>query len=120
MGKKVVWFSRHNIIPKQRAELEQIFGKDIEILIDTKPFSNADDVVGRFNAVGADEMVIVAPLSVIDAITKWGVKPLYAEMQAVKNGEDYDVIASGRKYRFDRFVRIKSVIIEKEELSEQS
>lgn len=36
-------------------------------------------------------------------------------MQVVE-GNDYDVVAAGRKYKFVKFVRIKSVTVEKEEL----
>jgi hypothetical protein len=115
MSKRIIWFSRHNPLPKQRQELKRLFGENAEILIDAQPFSTADDVVKRFHDAGADEMVIVAPLSVIDAITKRGIQPLFAEMEVVSCG-DYDVVAAGRKYKFVKFVRIKSILVEKEEL----
>lgn len=111
---KIMWFSRHEPIPKQIAELERLFG-DVEVVQDPNPFSGADDVVRRFRESGADEMVIVAPLTVIDQITKQGIQPLYAEMRLVEEGP-YDVDVNGRKFVFERFTRIKRVIVEKEEL----
>lgn len=112
---KIIWFSRHAPIPKQIAELKRLFGEEVEVVQDPNPFSGADDVVRRFRESGADEMVIVAPLTVIDQITKRGIQPLYAEMRLVEKGP-YDVDVNGRKFVFERFTRIKRVIVEKEEL----
>lgn len=114
---KIVWFSRHAPIPKQIDELKRVFGDNTEIIQDPNPFSTADDVVRRYKDLGANEMVIVAPLSVIDAITKRGIRPLFAEMvQVPSDQKDYDVEVNGRKFVFDRFTRIKRVVIEKEEI----
>lgn len=113
---KIIWFSRHEPIPKQIAELKRLFGEEVEVVQDPNPFSGADDVVRRFRESGADEMVIVAPLTVIDQITKRGIQPLYAEMRLVENEPYYDVNVNGRKFVFERFTRIKRVIVEKEEL----
>lgn len=114
---KIVWFSRHKPIQKQLNELKRLFGPDVEVIQDPDPFSGADDVVERFKKLGGDEMVIVAPISVIDQITKRGIQPLYAEM-VLTEGDDFDVEANGRRFIFDRFTRIKRVIIEKEELTD--
>lgn len=113
--KKIIWFSRHAPIPKQLDELKRIFGPETEVIQDPNPFQTADDVVQRFRASGADEMVVVAPLSVLDQLIKRGVRPLYAEMELVED-EDYDTIANGRKFRFIRFVRIIEITVKKEPL----
>lgn len=113
---RIVWFSRHEPVPRQIEELKRLFGPDTVVVQDPHPFQNADDVVRRFQAAGADEMVIVAPLSVIDQLVKRGIRPLYAEMELVEDGNDYDVIANGRKYRFVRFSRIVEVTIRKEDV----
>lgn len=111
---RIIWFSRHNPLEKQKDELKRKFG-EVEILIDTQPYSNADDIINRFKAAKADEMVTVAPLSVIDQLCQRGIQPLFAEMEVVHNGE-YDVISSGRKYKFLKYTRIKQINIVKEEL----
>lgn len=111
---RIIWFSRHNPLEKQKQELIKIFG-EIELLIDAQPFSNAADVINRFKAAKADEMVTVAPLSVIDQLCQKGIQPLFAEMEVVENAQ-YDVVAAGRKYKFLKFTRIKEINIVKEEL----
>jgi hypothetical protein len=112
---KIIWFSRHEPIQKQITELKRIFGSDVEIILDSNPFSNADDVANRFKRSGAEEMVVVAPLSVIIELIKRGIRPLYAEMKLVQ-GNEYDVTVNGRKFVFDRFVRITAIEVKKEEL----
>lgn len=111
---RIIWFSRHDPLECQKKELEKIFGK-VELLIDTQPFSNADSIVERFKLAEADEMVTVAPLSVIEQLCKRGIEPLFAEMKVVQS-DNYDVIAAGRKYEFKKFSRIKEIKIIKEEL----
>lgn len=113
---KIMWFSRHAPIPKQITELMRIFGENTKVTVDPKPFSNADDVLDRYNRSGAKEMVIVAPMTVINELLKRGIKPLYAEMELVQDGEEYDVEANGRKFRFVKFTRIIRIDIVKEEL----
>lgn len=117
MTKKIIWFSRHPAIPKQVDELKRIFG-EIEVIQDPKPFANADDVCQRFKKMGGDEMVIVAPLSVIDAICKRGIKPLWAEMEQVPadQADKADVIANGRSYKFVKFRRVKRLALEFEDV----
>lgn len=113
---KIMWFSRHAPIPKQITELMRIFGDNTKVIIDPKPFSNADDVIERYKKSGSDEMVIVAPMTVINELLKRGIKPLYAEMEQVNSGEEYDVEANGRKYKFLKFTRIVKIDIIKEDL----
>lgn len=113
--KKIIWFSRHDILPSQVAELKRLFGDDVQIMRDPNPFSNADEVVERFKMLGADEMVIVAPLSVISALCDRGIKPLHAEMKEVPL-EQAEVVAKNRGYQFVRFRRIKRVVLEFEDI----
>lgn len=119
--KKIYWVSRHEPLPAQRRELEKVFGPGVEIVADPRPFSSAEEIVSRFREVGAEEMVIVAPLNVIQRLTELGLRPLLAEMEAIEPvGEldpDREVDApGGRRYRFRHFRRITAVRIEFEEL----
>ena len=113
-SKKVLWLSRHPPLPSQIEELKKVFGS-ICVVQDSKPFSGADEIIRRFREGKFDEMVVVAPLSVIAKLTERGIQPLYAEMRQVPK-EEAEVIASGRGYRFVRFRRIKGVKIEFEDL----
>ena len=112
--KKILWLSRHKPLPSQIAELNRVFG-DIELVIDSNPFSNAIDIAKRFRDGGYDEMVVVAPLSVISHLTNMGIKPLWAEMKQCPV-EEAETEVSGRYYRFIEFKRIKGIKIEFEEL----
>lgn len=111
---KIVWFSRHEPLPSQIKELERIFGQ-IEIIRDPNPFSSAEEVVERFKKQKADEMVIVAPLSVIARICEYGIKPLWAEME-ITDKEHAEIETCGRYFRFKRFRRIKGIKIEFDEV----
>lgn len=112
---KVMWFSRHPALASQVAELKRIFGGDVEIVTDPEPFSTADDIIRRFRASGAIEMVVVAPLSVIGVICDRGLRPLWAEMEVVSK-KDAEVVAAGRGYKFIRFRRVKRLVLEFEEI----
>jgi len=113
--KKILWLSRHNPLPAQVLELQRLFG-DVNITIDDKPLASAEDVVQRME--GYDEVVIVAPLSIISKVIEYGVKPLFADMQRIDKVEDKDrdTEVGGRCYRFIGFKRIVGMKIELEKL----
>jgi len=120
-GKIIVWMSRHSPIEKQIIELKRLFGENTTVLQFEKPFANAEEVVNRYRKMHGDEMVVVAPLSVIAKIVELGVKPLWAEMQLVNSCDptEWDVAVPGdppRYYRFIKFRRITGVEIQYEEL----
>jgi hypothetical protein len=112
---KVYWMSRHEPLASQIKELKRLFGDEVEIEQDPNPFSSADDIARRFRESGADELVVVAPLSVIAELVKRGIKPLWAEMQQV-DANEAETEAAGRYYKFVKFKRIVGVEIKFEEL----
>jgi len=112
---KILWLSRHKPLPSQLRELKRVFGEHTEIIQDPNPFSGADEIIARFREGGYNELVAVAPLSVIAQLTQRGIKPLWAEMKQVPI-EEAEVVATGRGYRFMQFKRIKRVAMEFEEL----
>ena len=114
--KRILWLSRHFPLPSQIKELKRIFGEDVEVVVDPNPFSDAEDIVNRFKAGNFDDMVVVAPLSVIQRLTELGIKPLWAEMKRVDSKEEAETEVSGRYYKFIKFKRIKGIKIEFEEL----
>ena len=115
MTKKILWLSRHSILPSQVRELRRLFGDDAIIFQDPRPFDDARDIVKRFREGGYDEIVVVAPLSVIQRLTELGIRPLWAEMK-VCDPEEAETTVSGRPYKFVKFKRIKAVKVEFEEL----
>jgi hypothetical protein len=122
----IAWFSRHAPVPSQLAELRRIYGPDVEVRQDLRPFGTADDIVERYRASGAVDMVAVAPLSVISALVDRGLRPLWAEMEEVPcddpraevrpTGNRYRYSGQQRCYRFVRFRRITAVRLEMEAL----
>ncbi|MEM4234967.1 MAG: hypothetical protein QXU75_07445 [Candidatus Methanomethylicaceae archaeon] len=106
--KKVYWVSRHKPLPAQVKELCRLFGQDTVIEVDPNPFSSAEEIVQRFRESNAQEMVVVAPLSVIAKLTELGIQPLWAQMNLVPAMTDpnREVVTNGRVYRFEEFQRI--------------
>lgn len=113
---KIYWLSRHQPLQSQINELRRIYGDDVEIIPDPNPFEGADEIIRRFRESGADEILVVAPLSVIAQLVQRGIKPLWAEMEVVNDPAEAETEASGRYYRFKRFRRIVRVVMEFEDL----
>lgn len=113
---KILWVSQHPPTVSQLEELRRIFGEDVEVAKDPKPFSSAEEIAKRFWDGGYNDMVVVAPMSVIPRLVDLKIKPLWAEMIQVKSKAESEVEAKDRFYRFDRFRRIKSLRFEFEEV----
>lgn len=115
--KKILWVSRHNPMKVQRAELERLFGA-VEVIQDSKPFSNAKEIKRRYEKGHYDDLVVVAPLWVIFHLTELGIKPLWVEMLEVLSIDEYHLSYNGRFYQFMCFKRIEGVEIKFSELIE--
>jgi hypothetical protein len=112
--KRILWLSRHKPCPNQIRALRKIFGY-VKVIHDPRSFGNADDIVKRFVKGKFDDIVIVAPLSVIKQCIERGIKPLWAEMQ-ICPPHSADVFYNGRYYKFIRFRRIVAIDIKYEDL----
>lgn len=119
----IYWVSRHEPLPAQIEELERLYGKTVQIHQDPRPFSDAYDILHRYNTVPKPrEMVVVAPLTVISILLERGLKPLWAEMERVDNLTDpsREVAHNGRVSRFLRFRRIIRCGLEFEEVEQHA
>lgn len=106
---KIIWLSRHKPTARQRVALGAAF-PDHQLVVDSRAFDGADDIVKRFRECGADELVVVAPLSVVRAIIRRGVKPLFAEMIDVPCTSPLaEVRLKNRCLRFVGFHRVEGV-----------
>ncbi len=110
--KKILWMSRHKPLAVQIDALKEMFGFDTQVIQDPKPFSSAEEIVFRYKSGGFDDMVVVAPLSVISKLTELGIKPLWCQMNQVSSAQEADIIYRHRNYKFNRFRRIKTVRVE--------
>ncbi len=113
--KKILWMSRHSCLPCQIAELERLFG-EVKVISYPHPFDSAKDIVQRFRDGGYDDIVVVAPLSVLGHLVDLGIKPLWTEMRELPRGQEADVIYRNRPYRFEGFKRVKALHLEFEEV----
>jgi len=119
-SKKILWISRHFIHPVEIPVLKRMFGEDLEIVQDPRPFDSAEEIVRRFKKGGYDDIVVVAPLSVIHRMVELGVRPLWAEAKQVDDPSQADWGVRGRYYRFLRFRRIRRLCLEFEDLGPEA
>lgn len=117
---KILWMSRHEPLPSQLAGLDRLFGPGTRVEQDPRPFSLAEDIAARYRRGGYDDLVVVAPLSVLARLVDQGIRPLWAEMVLVDRDEAEVTMPrrDGRThyYAFDRFRRVKALRLEFEEL----
>ena len=97
---KILWVSRHKVLSSQKRELRSIYSDDVDIRVYSKVFKDVKEIVNYYKRNKFDDIVIVAPLSVIKKMCELGIKPLWAEMH---------------KGRFIKFKRITDIKIEYEE-----
>jgi hypothetical protein len=77
--KKILWMSRHKLHPRQIETFRETYGKDVVLEQESRPFDDARVVARRFHEGGFDDMVIVAPLSVIAVLRNERLKMLNSE-----------------------------------------
>ena len=108
--KRILWISRHKMTKSQEAGLRDFFDSDVEIVPDPQPFSDAREIARRFRSGGYDDMVVVAPLSVIAVLCNEGMKPLWSEATEENDPSKVEFRgARGQGFRFVRFRRIKEL-----------
>lgn len=112
---KILWLSQHTPLASQIAELKRLFGDDVLLEQDPRPFSSAEEINQRYRAGGYGDLVVVAPLSVIARLVDLGIKPLWAQMDQVELPQA-EVRVKNRGYRFNRFRRVTALNLVFEEL----
>ena len=116
MGKKILWMSRHEPHRRQIETLRNTYGGDTIVEQESRPFDDARQIAKRFREGNYDDMVIVAPLSVIQVLCNEGIRMLWSE--AVEENDPSKIEfrgARGQGFRFVRFRRIKRVALELED-----
>lgn len=109
---KVLWLSRHKPTQRQMDELKRLFGPTV-VEWDNRPFDGANSIVERFKRTKADEMVLVAPLTVFRELVKRGIHPLYGTMEQVPCNDHKQVevrIGTGRRRRCFKFINFQRVV----------
>ena len=80
---RILWVSRHEPKSGQWKALRLAFGK-VDLTRDARPFDSAADIVERFRRGEYDDMIVVAPLDVLNALVEAGFEPIRA---VEKDGE---------------------------------
>jgi hypothetical protein len=110
---KIYWASQHEPLASQVRALEAAAGEPCEILRDPRPFDSAQHIADRFAASKADDIVVVAPLSVLDRLCRLGIRPIWCEMDTVRGPRDGgEVQANGRWYAFRGLKRVARLALE--------
>jgi len=113
--KKILWVSRHTMHDVQMGALKRMFGDDVAVTQDPRPFDNAETIVRRVREGGYDDVIVVAPYSVLARLVDLGLRPLWSAAEIVPP-EQADWSVKGRHYRFIRFQRVKGLMLELESL----
>lgn len=116
MPKKVLWVSQHSMQGVQMGCLRRMYGKDVEVVEDTRPFDSAEVIIHRVRDGGYDDVIVVAPYSVLDRMCKLGLRPLWADAEQVFNRKQADWSVRDRHYRFLGFSRVKELKLVLEDL----
>jgi hypothetical protein len=108
---KILWVSPYPIYKSQRKTLQKMYGNDVEVLkypTEIERPEQAEEVARKFREGNYDDIVVIAPSSVISRLLELGVKPLWAQEEVVENLERADRVdeASSTGYRFLRFKRV--------------
>lgn len=106
---KILWLSEHEPLESQAKELQTLFGDDIQICEDYDRFRNAKEVKRRFEEGGYDDLVVVAPFTVIKRLCELELYPLYAEVIQLPHPDMAEFQCRGRDYKFLGFKRVKAV-----------
>jgi hypothetical protein len=108
MANKILWYSRHRPMEFQLPILKKIFGDDMvmEYKVGNDAYMSAEKIVQILKAEKFDEIVMVAPLSVMAKVIENGVLPIKADVVEVKSGEDFTFEYNKRFYKFIKFVRV--------------
>lgn len=112
----IVWMSQHSPLPSQKAALQSLFPSHT-LLVEARPFDGIDDIIDRFHLANGDEMVVVAPLTVVRELVRRGIHPIYAEMKKVACKGIHEVKIGKRCFQFIRFQRVRDVKLELEDIT---
>jgi len=112
---KFLWVSRHAMHGVQMGALRRMFGADVKVVEDPRPFDSAERIVERVRQGGYDDVIVVAPLSVLARMVDLGLRPLWSEAEIVPR-ERADWSVRDRHYRFVRFRRVRRLVLEFDEL----
>jgi hypothetical protein len=106
---KIAWFGPAPATPRQEAELRRLFG-DTCVTDFRGQLRNAAYAVADFRVSGADDLVVIAPLAVLDHLLHEGLRPLWAEAaECAASHPEREWAVKGKHFRFVGFRRLAGV-----------
>lgn len=113
MPAKIMWLSQHAPSERQLKALGELY-PGFELLIDARSFDGADDILERYRASGAADLVVVGPWTFLRELVNRGLRPLYAVMSRVPCSSSQAEVRVGhgprmRCFHFDHFARVAGV-----------
>lgn len=113
MPAKIMWLSQHAPSGRQLAALEALYPSH-DLIFDARSFDGADDIVERYRASGASDLVVVGPWTFLRELINRGLRPLYAVMSRVPCNSPAAEVHVGkgtrqRCFHFDHFARVTGV-----------
>lgn len=113
MAKKILWVSHRHPHPREIDALREMYGGNVVVERETRPFDDARQIAQRFREGRYDDMVIVAQPFVIAVLCYEGIRMLWSA--SVEENEESRIDfrgARGQGFRFVRFRRIKRIAVE--------
>ncbi len=77
---RILRATRHPASREELADIRRLFGERVEVVEDDRPFRDGREVLDWAARAGADDLLVVAPYSVMDQIVQSGRKPLWARI----------------------------------------
>jgi len=126
----VLWVSKHTPVRIQEDVLKQKLGKDTVIVVESREFANAEEVMNLAREYKADFIVPVLPMSfimrLVELAEREGITVLYSEMELIRTEYSQPIAVDpysevvvparderGRRcykvFRFKCFKRIKEI-----------
>lgn len=118
--KKILWVSRHQMQPVQLGALRRLFGVDVQVTHEPRPFDSAETIVRRAQEGHFDDIIVVAPYSVLNRMVELGLRPLWADAEEVSDPAKADWSVKNRHYRFLGYKRVKRLVLELEDLGPEA
>ncbi len=116
MKKRILWVSRHSVKDFQVRELKRVFGDETTVHTCPIDASSAQAIEAVYRQGGYDDLVVVAPYSVLDHLCRLGLRPLWSVNPQVEATDSWDFQHGGRFYKFERFARVVKLELVLEDL----
>jgi hypothetical protein len=113
---RIIWYSAFPWTPRQLALLQTQFGADVK-LVHGGLIKNAQALAGAFRKSGADDLVVIAPMAMLEALLREGIRPIWPESEPCgESHPERDIkTRDGRCFRSTGFSRLVELRLEQEE-----